>query len=137
MKWVNYLFSSLWRLWFLIIFILLFFSLIPALFFFTAIQKKPIIIAHITRYWSKLTLWLSFLFPVVEWEEKFDKNGLYIFCPNHVSTLDIPLILAVIPKSHYNIGKAEIAKSPYLDIFIKNNSVIVKRENKRLVYCVS
>ncbi len=134
MKWVNYLFSSLWRLWFLIIFILLFFSLIPALFFFTAIQKKPIIIAHITRYWSKLTLWLSFLFPVVEWEEKFDKNGLYIFCPNHVSTLDIPLILAVIPVPLQYIGKAEIAKIPLFGYFYKNNSVIVKRENKRDSY---
>ena len=74
------------------------FAFSPALFFFTAIKKNQIAVAHLTRYWSKLTLWISFLFPVVEWEEEIDETGSYIFCPNHVSTLDIPLLLAVLPK---------------------------------------
>tara|TARA_B100000767_G_scaffold249160_1_gene250558 strand:- start:4 stop:660 length:657 start_codon:yes stop_codon:yes gene_type:complete len=106
----------------------------PALFFFTAIVKNEIIVAKLTCYWSKLTIYLSFIFPKIEWEEKLSKKEQYIFCPNHVSTLDIPFILAVIPVPLQYIGKAEIAKIPLFGYFYKNNSVIVDRENRRNAY---
>ena len=106
----------------------------PALFFFTALVKNEIIVAKLCRYWSKLTLYLSFIFPKIEWEEKLNKKEQYIFCPNHVSTLDIPFILAVLPVPLQYIGKAELAKIPLFGYFFKNNSVIVDRENKRNAY---
>tara|TARA_B100000768_G_scaffold165290_1_gene167766 strand:- start:550 stop:1206 length:657 start_codon:yes stop_codon:yes gene_type:complete len=106
----------------------------PALFFFTAIVKNEIIVAKLTRYWSKLTIYLSFIFPKVEWEEKLDKKGQYIFCPNHVSTLDIPLILAVLPMPLQYMGKSEIAKIPLFGYFYKNNTVVVYRANRRNAY---
>ena len=134
MKWLGYLLSSLWRLWFLLIFILVFILFMPALFFFTAFVKNEIIVARLCRYWSKLTLYFSFIFPKVEWEEKLNQKEQYIFCPNHVSTLDIPFILAVLPMPLQYIGKAEIAKIPLFGYFFKNNSVIVDRENKRNAY---
>ena len=134
MKWLGYLLSSLWRLWFLLIFILVFILFMPALFFFTALVKNEIIVAKLCRYWSKLTLYLSFIFPKIEWEEKLNKKEQYIFCPNHVSTLDIPFILAVLPVPLQYIGKAELAKIPLFGYFFKNNSVIVDRENKRNAY---
>ena len=43
MKWIGYLFSSIWRLWFLISFIIAFIVFIPALFLFTAIVKNNLI----------------------------------------------------------------------------------------------
>tara|TARA_B100001142_G_C14341053_1_gene657888 strand:+ start:303 stop:1046 length:744 start_codon:yes stop_codon:yes gene_type:complete len=134
MKWGGYLLSTIWRLWFLIVFILVFICFIPSLFFFTAIIKNHIVVANLTRYWSKITLWGSFVFPVVEWEENITKETHYIFCPNHVSTLDIPLILAVLPVPLQYIGKAEIARIPIFGYFYKKNSVIVKRENKKDAY---
>ena len=134
MKWLGYLLSSIWRLWFLLMFMLVFILFMPALFFFTAIVKNEIIVAKLARYWSKLTIYLSFIFPKVEWEEKLSKKEQYIFCPNHVSTLDIPFILAVIPVPLQYIGKAEIAKIPLFGYFYKNNSVIVDRANRRNAY---
>ncbi len=134
MKWTGYLFSSIWRLWFLIMFLLVFISFMPALFFFTAIKKNELAVAHLARYWSRLTLWLSFIFPVVEWEEEIEKNKHYIFCPNHVSTLDIPLISAVLPVPIQYIGKMELAKLPFFGYFYKNNSVIVNRKNRKDSY---
>jgi len=134
MKWAGYLFSSIWRLWFLTMFLLVFISFMPALFFFTAIKKNEIAVSHLARYWSKLTLWLSFIFPVVEWEEEIEKNNYYIFCPNHVSTLDIPLISAILPVPIQYIGKIELAKLPFFGYFYKNNSVIVNRENRKDAY---
>ena len=133
-KWIILLFSSIWRLWFLCIFILVFLIFIPALFYFTAIKKNQINVAHITRYWSKLTLWGSFIFPIIEWEEKLQINRLYIFCPNHVSTLDIPLILTVINQPLQYIGKIEITKIPIFGYFYQENSIIVNRENRKNAY---
>ena len=133
-KWIGYLFSSIWRLWFLIMFILVFIAFIPGLFFFTAIIKNQKTVANLARYWSKLTIWLSFILPVIEWEEEIDKKKNYIFCPNHVSTLDIPLILSVIPIPLQYIGKAELAKLPVFGYFFKKNSVIVNRKKKKDAY---
>ncbi|MBC8266838.1 MAG: 1-acyl-sn-glycerol-3-phosphate acyltransferase [Flavobacteriales bacterium] len=127
MKWIWYLFSSIWRLWFLLMFFSVFLIFIPALFFFTSICQNNKTVCHLTRYWSKLTLYLSFIFPKVEWEEKLTKNEHYIFCPNHVSTLDIPLILAILPIPLQFMGKAEIASIPIFGWLYKNNSVIVDR----------
>ena len=134
MKSIGYLLSSVWRLWFLIVFVIVFICFLPLLFFFTAIYKNSRIVCHLTRYWSKLTLWLSFIFPKIEWEEKLNKKEPYIFCPNHVSTLDIPFVLAILPNPLQFMGKAEIAKLPLFGYFYKNNSVIVDRENRKDSY---
>ncbi|MBT3621459.1 MAG: 1-acyl-sn-glycerol-3-phosphate acyltransferase [Flavobacteriales bacterium] len=134
MKWIGYLLSSVWRIWFLLMFILVFILFMPALFFFTAIVKNEIVVANLTRYWSKLTIYLSFIFPKVEWEKKLSKKEQYIFCPNHVSTLDVPFILAILPMPLQYIGKAEIAKIPLFGYFYKENSVIVDRANRRDAY---
>ena len=134
MKWIAYLFSSLWRLWFLLVFILVFFAFIPALFFFTAIIKNSLVISRLSRYWAKLILWSSFIFPKVEWEEKLDKKKCFIFCPNHVSTLDIPFVLAVLPIPLQFMGKAELSKIPLFGWFYKRNSVIVDRSKIKDAY---
>jgi len=134
MKWISYLLSSVWRIWFLCVFVLVFIAFMPVLFFFTGIMKNEIMVAHLTRYWSKLTLFLSFIYPRVEWEEKLDRKGHYIFCPNHISTLDIPFVLAILPVPLQFMGKSEIAKIPLFGYFYKNNVVIVNRKNKRDAY---
>ena len=134
MKWVGYILSSIWRFWFLMVFIILFFLLVPWLFIFTALFKNELYVAHISRYWSKLTIWLSFIFPMVRWEEKLDANEKYIFCANHVSTLDIPLIYAILPMPIQYIGKAEISKIPLFGYFFRKNSIMVDRSNKKDAY---
>jgi len=134
MKWIGYLFSSIWRLWFLIVFILVFIAFMPLLFFFTAIVKNNLIVNHLTRYWSILFLILSGIFWRVEFEEELDKNKRYIICPNHTSTLDIPLITAAIPLPLLFMGKAELAKIPLFGYFYKKNSIIVDRSKIRDSY---
>ena len=134
MKCIWYIFSSTWRLWFLLMFLIVFVCFIPLLFFYTTIYKNDKIVCNLTRYWSKLTLWLSFIFPKIEWEEKFNIQDCYIFCPNHVSTLDIPFVLAILPIPLQFMGKAEIAKIPIFGYFYKNNSIIVDRSNRKDSY---
>ena len=61
------------------------------------IIKNNLIVNHITKYWSAMFMFMSGIFWKIEFEEKLDYNKRYIFCPNHVSTLDIPLVTAAIP----------------------------------------
>ena len=134
MKWIGYLFSSLWRMWFLFSFFLVFILFIPSLFLFTAIIKNNHIVNHLTRYWSGMFMILSGIFWKVEFEEKLDPKKRYIFCPNHSSTLDIPLVTVAIPLPLLFMGKKEITKIPIFGYFYKKNSIIVDRNKMRDSY---
>ena len=131
MKWIKYLFSSIWRFWFLTSFIIVFVLLIPLLFIFTAIIKNTLIVNYIMKYWSSGFLLLSGVIWKVEYEEKLDPNKKYIFCPNHVSSLDIPIISVAIKLPVIFMGKKELTKIPIFGYFYKHNSVIVDRSKIR------
>ena len=134
MKWIRYLFSSVWRLWFLISFIVAFIIFIPALFFFTAIVKNNLAVNYLTKYWSGMFMIMSGVFWKVEFEEKLDPKRKYIFCPNHASTLDIPLITAAIPLPLLFMGKKELVSIPLFGYFYRKNSIIVDRSKIRDSY---
>lgn len=134
MKWLGYIFSASWRLWFLISFIAFFFMFMPLLFFFTAILKNNKMVNYTTKYWAKLSLIFSGIFWDVEFEEKLDPKKTYIFCANHTSTLDIPLITTIIPLPLLYIGKKELTKIPLFGYFFKHNSVTVDRGSLKDTY---
>lgn len=134
MKLLKYIISSVWRLWFFIVFLTTFFLFVPWLFYYTTVNKNEKRICLITRICSKITLFLSFIFPIIESEEEIDKSKTYILCPNHTSTLDIPFIYAIFPIPIQFIGKAELSKIPLFGYFFKHNSVIVNRKNKKNAY---
>ena len=66
--------------------------------------------------------------------EKLDKNKRYIFCPNHTSTLDIPLVTSIIPLPLLYMGKKELASIPLFGYFYRKNSIIVDRSKLRDSY---
>ena len=86
--------SSIWRLWFFIVFLIVFVIHIPPLYFFTKINKNQRIVCNLTRIWSRATLIFSGVFLNVKYEEELQMDENYIICPNHVSTIDIPVVLA-------------------------------------------
>mgnify|MGYP001429636366 CR=1 FL=1 len=134
MKWIGYISSSLWRLWFFLVFLTTFILFIPPLFLYTAIIKNNITICTLNRYWSRMMLLFSGLFYEITYEEKLSPDKIYIFCPNHTSTLDIPLMAAVIPFPLLFMGKAELVKIPIFGYFFKQNSIVVDRKNRRDAY---
>lgn len=106
----------------------------PALFLFTAIIPNNLMVNHLNRYWSMAFMLLSGIFWKVEFEEPLDKNKRYIFCPNHSSTLDIPLVTAAIPIPLLFMGKKELATIPIFGYFYRKNSIIVNRTNLKDSY---
>ena len=141
MKWTNFniktfssILSSLWRLWFFLVFMCIFIFFIPALFYFTKISRDQKSVCNITRYWSKVTLFASGVFLKIDFEKDLDKNESYIICPNHISSIDIPVILASFNKPILFMAKKEYSKIPIFGWFYKNNTIIVNRDSNRDAY---
>ncbi len=54
----------------------------------------------------------------------------YIFVFNHLSYIDIPLIMKAIRRRHFRVlGKAELAKIPIFGFLYRNSAVLVNRES--------
>ena len=77
---------------------------------------------------------MSGVFWKVEYEEKLDSNKRYIFCPNHASTLDIPLVTAAIPLPLLFMGKKELASIPLFGYFYKKNCISEIYDNQ-IFFC--
>ena len=126
--------SSIWRLWFFIVFLIVFVIHIPPLYFFTKINKNQRIVCNLTRIWSRATLIFSGVFLNVKYEEELQMDENYIICPNHVSTIDIPVVLAALKIPVIFMAKKEYAKLPIFGWFYKHNTVLVNRENNKDAY---
>lgn len=114
------------------VFLLWMFLLFP--FFFLAFLKKPVkggnLIYKISRFWADA---FFFMLAIRHWniyEEPFNKNAEYIFVSNHISYLDIPMMMKVIRGQHIRIlGKSEMSKIPIFGSIYKRGAVTVDREN--------
>lgn len=113
-----------------VVFLLLMFILLPL--FIGAFLKKPIpggnLIFKISRFWADA---FFFLVGIKHWniyEEPHNKNTEYIFVSNHISYLDIPMMMKVIRGQHIRIlGKAEMSKIPIFGSIYKRGTVSVDR----------
>jgi 1-acyl-sn-glycerol-3-phosphate acyltransferase len=58
-----------------------------------------------------------------------DKNGTYVYCPNHTSYLDIVLTYIAISEYFHFMGKVELESVPLFNIFFKKMNIGVNRES--------
>jgi 1-acyl-sn-glycerol-3-phosphate acyltransferase len=108
------------------------FILLPL--FIWAFLQKPVkggnLIYKISRFWADA---FFFMLGIKHWniyEVPFDRNAEYIFVSNHISYLDIPMMMKVIRKQHIRIlGKAEMNRIPIFGSIYKRGTVSVDREN--------
>lgn len=70
----------------------------------------------------------------IRYEEDLDRNAPYIFCPNHTSYLDIPLMCLVAHGAFHFMGKEELLGNPLFRLFFKTIDIPVNRESKRSGY---
>lgn len=113
------------------IFLLLMFLLLP--FFIIAFLKKPVkggnLVMKLARIWSRLFLFLTGIKTKKIYEEMIDEKE-YIFVTNHISYIDIPMMMVVTSGKNIRIlGKAEMAKIPVFGSIYKRGTVTVNRDN--------
>lgn len=103
------------------------------------------IVYKISRFWADAFFFAIGIKCKNIYEEKHDTNKQYIFVSNHISYLDIPMMMKVIRHQHVRIlGKAEMTKVPIFGSIYKKGAVLVDRENagnrlrsiKNLIYFI-
>lgn len=116
-----------------LVFILIFLFLFP--FFIIFIQKESwhYYAYKLNHFWAK-TFYKLVNFPIeVVYEQPLDKNQQYIFCPNHTSFLDIP-IMGFTPVYFVFVGKSSIGKVPLFGYMYRKLHITVDREKLRSRY---
>ncbi len=58
------------------------------------------------------------------------KDETYVICPNHISYLDIVLTYIAFPHYFHFMGKAELKRVPFFNIFFKKMNIGVERESR-------
>src|ERR1700759_1702801 len=80
-------------------------------------------IYSICRLWADIVLPLWGIFHKNIYETPHDSLRQYVFVINHISYMDIPIVIKAIRKQHFRVlGKYEISKIPIFG-FIYRNSV--------------
>ena len=126
------IFKFLFSIYGFSIFLLWMFILLPL--FMYAFFQKPIkggnLIFKISRFWADAFFLMAGIRHWNIYEEPHNKKTEYIFVSNHISYMDIPMMMKVIRGQHIRIlGKAEMSKIPIFGSIYKRGTVSVDRES--------
>ncbi|HEU5054209.1 MAG TPA: lysophospholipid acyltransferase family protein [Hanamia sp.] len=117
-----------------VVFLLWMFLLMP-FFIYAFLQKKVKggnLIYTLSRFWADaFFLMLGIRYSNID-EAPHDKNKEYIFVSNHISYLDIPMMMKVVRGQKMRIlGKAEMNKLPVFGSIYKRGAVSVDRSSAK------
>jgi 1-acyl-sn-glycerol-3-phosphate acyltransferase len=112
-----------------VIFLFVIFPLVIIASFFGKI-KGGNFIYHLCILWTDYLFFLSGIFTKKIIESPIDKNKQYVFVFNHISYLDIPIIMKALRGIHFRVlGKAEMSKIPIFGFLYRNAVVSVDRSS--------
>ena len=123
----------LYSIYALILFIVILIILMPFFFiasFFGKIKGGNIMF-RLCSYWSDVWLPLIGIRRKLIDESKGNKIRPCIFVANHVSYLDIPMIVNVIREPVRPLGKAEMSKVPLFGFLYRNAVIMVQRDKSQ------
>ncbi|MDB5223567.1 MAG: 1-acyl-sn-glycerol-3-phosphate acyltransferase [Chitinophagaceae bacterium] len=82
------------------------------------------------RVWADIWLFLIGISHKNIFDVPHDSSCQYIFVSNHISYMDIPVMMKAIRRQHFRIlGKAELGKIPLFGFIFKQAAVSVDRKN--------
>ncbi len=131
MKYLLILPRALWKILFLVNFLVGLILLSP--FFYVFLSKrerfpKAFALIQYLCYWI---LFIPGLFVKIRRETPADQlPGTAVYCANHVSYLDIVISYLVIPHYFVSMGKKELEKVPILRLFFKEMNIGTAKPNE-------
>jgi 1-acyl-sn-glycerol-3-phosphate acyltransferase len=134
MKIFKGILSLLWRLWFALTFAVPFLALLPITLFMTLSPKYYPALYFFLHRQSKFMMYASGIFPEVKKDYKLNPKKQYLFCSNHTSTLDIPMMFFLSKKPISFIGKESLSKYPIFGYYYKRFNVLINRKSLRNSY---
>ena len=88
------------------------------------------IIYNACRIWADIWMFIIGISHKNIYEKPHDTARQYIFLSNHISYLDIPVMMKAIRRQHFRIlGKAELGEIPVFGFIFKHAAVSVDRKN--------
>src|SRR5579872_4919726 len=78
----------------------------------------------LARLWSKLILGTCMSPVQVEGLERIDFSRPYVYCANHISSMDIPILYASLPFQFRILAKIELFKVPFIGGHLKRSGQI-------------
>ena len=132
MKYVFFVLKAIFSIYVFTLFIVIMLLLFPFVIAvsFLGKVKGGNIIYKICQLWADVIFVLCGLYHKNYFEVPHNNNKQYVFVFNHISYMDIPVLMKVIRKQHFRIlGKAEMSKIPVFGFFYKHAVVMVNRES--------
>ena len=130
MKYAGMIPRAVWKLWFVLNFLITLLLLYPVFLVLLARQKWFGIAFLLMRFWAKELCYASGIFP----ERQYEKGAREIpvpcvFVSNHASYLDIILSYFLIRPYFISVGKQELDKAPLFRIFFRRMNILVNRKS--------
>lgn len=123
MRLLRYLYTgyalTLFGLSFVIFFVLL---LIPIIW-----RRQHKLVGIFNRWWARILFFLCAIPVKLEWRFQRNPNKQYIFCPNHFSYLDIP-VMGLNPHNTIFVGKNDMEKIPLFGFMYRRLHITVNRK---------
>ncbi len=121
----------LWKLWFLLVNIVLLPFIVPICVILIALNQYKIFY-QTERFWAFLVFHVSGFYLKKDLQnKKLDSNQSYIIISNHTSMLDIMIMFILHP---YNplvfVGKAEVKRYPLLGYVFRRAHILVDRSDR-------
>lgn len=124
----------LYCLYALLLFVAGMFCVLPlvAVFSLQGAKKGGNRIYGLCRFWDSCWLTLTGIRSRVAFGDMADPRRQYVFVSNHISYLDIPMILQAVPRNSLRVlGKAETARVPVFGYIYSRAVVMVDRSSVR------
>ena len=131
MKPILKLIQVLYSVYAILLFILLMLVVFPFVVIasFLGKIKGGNIIYRLCSYWSDAWFFLIGVYAKKIFETPVDKTKQYIFVANHISYMDVPMIVKVIRQPVRALGKFEMSKVPVFGFMYRNAAVMVDRSS--------
>jgi 1-acyl-sn-glycerol-3-phosphate acyltransferase len=131
---LNKIFRFFFSVYGFLIFLALMFLLMPLFIYSFLLNdiKGGNVLYKICRFWADAFFFAIGIKYRNIYEEEHNTHRQYIFVSNHISYLDIPMMMKAIRRQHVRIlGKAGMAKVPIFGFIYKKGAVLVDRENAK------
>ena len=134
MKYIGALLAYIWKIYFLLVVMLVILMLYPIQLILLSNEKYFQQGFKLIRFQAKAILFLIGIRKEVHGSIPNDSKTSYIICPNHSSYLDILLLYATFPTYFIFLGKKELGSVPVFNIYFKKMNLLVDRANPKAAH---
>lgn len=133
MKLIKAIFSRIWALWALVVFLITmlicFVFMLPC--FFLKDPQRMTLQKNVSKVWMRIFLTLTLVFIKTKNKSVFKKGTNHVLVCNHRSFLDVMITNPFVPSIAKTIAKKSFTKVPVFGFIYSWGSILVDRDSKR------